>query len=182
VDALLDMVSEYNLSWKDVVAITCEVTPLVSMSLVYTSPATPDEARFSMPFCIASALKEKRLLPSQFTRDNIKEAVIRKLMEKVTMVIAPNNSVGKEGFSLDGPEAARVIIRTKDEKILSKTVQHAKGGTQNPLSWDEIYDKFCRCTESIIPDQKSDQIKKAVFGIESFTHASELVGLLEMKS
>jgi 2-methylcitrate dehydratase PrpD len=182
VDALLGMVSEYDLSWTDVISVTCEVTPLVGISLVYDSPTMPDEARFSMPFCIAAAIKEKQLLPYCFAQDYLKDSVIIELMKKVTMKVVPNCSIGEKGFSLEGPEASRVIIETRGKKLLSKTVQHAKGGTQNPLSLDEIYDKFCRCTESIIPDQKIDQIKRAVFGIESFTHAGELVGLLEIKS
>ena len=127
VDALLGMISEHALSLQDIASITCEVTPLVNMSLVYDSPATPDEARFSMPFCIAAALKEKQLLPSCFTQDYLKDPVISELMKKVTMKVASDVSVGERGFSLEGPEAARVTIETKDKQILSKTVQHAKG-------------------------------------------------------
>lgn len=181
VDALLGMISEHDLSWKDIASVICEVTPLVNMSLVYDSPAMPDEARFSMPFCIAAALKERQLPPSCFTQDYLKDSAVRGLMKKVTMTVAPNVSNGGQSFPLEGPEAARVIIETKGRQIFSKTVQHAKGGTENPLSWDELVNKFQHCVEPFFAGQEIDQIKEAVFGIESLTHVIELVRLLEIK-
>jgi 2-methylcitrate dehydratase PrpD len=180
VDALLGITSEQNLSWKDVASITCEVTHLVKISLVYDSPTTPDEARFSMPFCIAAALKEKQLLPSCFVRGFLEDPIIRELMKKVTMKAAPNPS-GEQGFSLEGPEAARVTVETRDKGVFTKTVQHAKGGTQNPLSWDEIVHKFRRCVESILTDDRMDQIEEAVTGIETLRNVIELSRLLETR-
>jgi 2-methylcitrate dehydratase PrpD len=180
VDALLRMISEHALSLKDIASITCEVTPLVNTSLVYDSPATPDEARFSMPFCIAAALKEKQLLPSYFAQDYLRDPVIRELMKKVTMKVASDFSVGRRGFSLEGPEAARVIIERKDKQILSKTVQHARGGTQDPLSWDDLVNKFRQCTVSILPGSVIDQIIKTVLKIESLTNISEWMKLLQL--
>jgi 2-methylcitrate dehydratase PrpD len=172
VDALLGMISEYELSWKEIASVTCEVTPLVNISLVYDSPTTPDEARFSMPFCIAAAIKEKQLLPSCFTQDYLRDSVIRELMKKVTMKVAG------EAISLEGPEAAKVTVETTEKQIFSRTVQHARGGTQDPLSEDELFVKFQRCAEYVLKGRRIDAIKEAVLGIESLTNISELARLL----
>jgi 2-methylcitrate dehydratase PrpD len=98
----------------------------------------------------------------------------------VTMKVASDFSVGERGFSLEGPEAARVIIERKDKQILSKTVQHAKGGTQDPLSWDDLVNKFRQCTVPILTNSVIDQIIKTVLKIESLTNVSEWMKLLQL--
>ena len=181
VDALLGMISEYELSWKEIASVTCEVTPLVNMSLVYESPTTPDEARFSMQFCVAAALKEKQLVSSCFAQDYLRDSVIRELMKKVTMKVAPNVSNGGQDFSLEGPEAARVSIETNDKQVFFKTVQHAKGGTQDPLSWDEIVKKFEYCAGYVLTEPRLDRVVKAILRMESIHDVSEFVELLQIE-
>lgn len=179
VDALLGIISDRHLSWEHVISITCEVTPLVGMSLVYDSPTKPDEARFSMPFCIAAGLKERQLLPYCFDEDFLRDPVIRGLMKKVSMKVSPTHSTGEQGVFLKGPEAARVTIETDGKEVFSETVQYARGGIQDPLSWDDLVDKFRHCASSILEGSTIDQIVERVLRIESLNHASELVKLLQ---
>jgi 2-methylcitrate dehydratase PrpD len=179
VDALLGMVSDYHLTWTDIASVTCEVTPLVHISLVYDSPTTPDEARFSMPYCIAVALKEECLLPHCFTEEYLKDRDIRDIMKRITMKVVSDVSTAEQGISFSGLEAARVTIETRHKHIFSRTIQHAKGGTENPLSWDDLVKKFRDCTETIFTSLIIDQIIESVLNIDSLPSVRDLGRVLQ---
>ncbi len=172
VDALLEILAEQNLSCQDIVSVTCKVTPLVHISLPYRFPATPDEARFSMPFCIAAALKDKQLLPNAFTMEYVNDPILLELMKKVRLLVAD------ESTNLKGPEAANVVIETETKQFFSKTVQYAKGAPQNPLGEDKLAEKFRRCAERAFRSRRIDAIKEAVLNVESLTSIQDLAKLL----
>ena len=46
-------------------------------------------------------------------------------------------------------------------------VEYPKGDPQNPLSWDELKDKFRTLTQTVISSERQEEIIKVVESLES---------------
>ena len=60
-----------------------------------------------------------------------------------------------------------VEIDTKDGRTVRSDVEYPKGDPQNPLSWDELKDKFRTLTQTVISSERQEEIIKVVESLES---------------
>jgi 2-methylcitrate dehydratase PrpD len=100
-------------------------------------PQTPYAAKFSLHYCLASALQRGRAGLADFTAEATAEPVVRRLLPRITAVVDPE-------FEAQYPAAwpARVRLTLADGTILSATVAHPKGDPENPLTSQELENKF----------------------------------------
>lgn len=101
------------------------------------APESPYAAKFSLPFCVALAIKKGRLSPEEFTPAALTDPVIRSLIEKVELEIDP---------ALDSrhPELwpAAVKIGTSSGQVLEGQTDYPRGDPENPVSAAELEEKF----------------------------------------
>jgi len=70
-------------------------------------------------------------------------------------------------------------VHMKDGRVLSGRAQFAKGSPANPMSYDEVADKFRGCADfAKWPRQKADAVIEFVKTLESVTDVSRLTGML----
>lgn len=69
---------------------------------------------------------------------------------------------------------ARITVNMEDGKIYSKEVIYAKGDPQNPLSWEEILQKF----NILVPPSIVNKAKKQKM-IDTLQHLEELNDIKE---
>lgn len=100
-------------------------------------PQTPYAAKFSLHYCLASALQRGRVGLADFTPESIAEPAVRQLLSRVTAVVDPD-------FEAQYPAAwpARVRLTLADGTNLSAAVTHPKGDPENPLTSQELENKF----------------------------------------
>jgi 2-methylcitrate dehydratase PrpD len=100
-------------------------------------PATPYDAKFSIPFMVAHQLLYGRLDLESFSDDRIRDRAVLDLASRVT------GEAWRDGMP-PSRFAAQVWITTRDGHALSLEVRHTPGSPQNPLSDQELRDKFNR--------------------------------------
>jgi 2-methylcitrate dehydratase PrpD len=72
-----------------------------------------------------------------------------------------------------------VKIHLKDGKVLSGRAEFAKGSPANPMSYDEVADKFRGCAEfAKWPAQKTESIITLVKSLENAPNVNQLSALL----
>ena len=76
------------------------------------------------------------------------------------------------------PYATRVEIWTKQHKKYSHTVEVAKGNYQNPLTDQELQDKFRLCTSKFLSEGQIREIIDAVYHLEKIDKINELMKIL----
>ena len=64
-----------------------EVTPEIHAHLRFDRPRTPDEARFSLPFCAAQILLNRKLELSDF--DTLGAPEVTAMMDKIRIIQIP---------------------------------------------------------------------------------------------
>ena len=100
-------------------------------------PATPYEAKFSLQFCVASALLRGDAGLGAFGEDAIRDATLRELTSKVRARVEP----GIES-RYPGEWPARVRVRLANGGTVEAETAHPKGDPELPLSSAEIESKF----------------------------------------
>jgi len=179
IDAALCCARENSIKPQDVAEINVGVnTP--SYEAVCTppefryNPRTFVDAQFSIPYTVATAIATGKVFIEDFNEEAIRRPEIRQLMQKLKVNIDPEiEAADPLGFA-----GAKVRIRTKDGHEYSKHVVHAKGTPENPMSFDEVVDKFRRCMPfSIrpIPQKNVDRLVDLVRSLEEVDDASVLV-------
>jgi 2-methylcitrate dehydratase PrpD len=112
------------------------------------NPQTPLAARFSIPYIVAATLHDGSAEAASFTEDAIQREAVRQLASKVCVR-------GSETYTamLPHKRAARVIVHTGDSRFESEAIG-SKGDPDQPMSEQELLDKFIELTEVFEPDQQ----------------------------
>ena len=129
-------------------------------------PMTGLEAKFSMEFAVAILLLERKAGLEHFTDAVVQRADVQDLVARVRYVVDPD--AGKaDGFQAGLGEAATLKIFMKDGRVLSTRTEPAKGDPRNPMSYEEVADKFRgNAAFAKWPRQKAESIITLVQSLE----------------
>jgi 2-methylcitrate dehydratase PrpD len=123
------------------------------------NPQSVVDAQFSMPFGAAVAVLYGNALPDQYTDEIIKSAAVAEVMKKVRIKKDPEL---ERLYPRQWPST--VEIRTRGGGSYQTFVAYPKGDPENPLSWDELREKFNSVTSGVYaPERQSriaDEMKK----------------------
>lgn len=131
---------------------------------------TPYVAKFHLPFCIATALKYGHVNMGDFTRERLKDPEILAIIERI-------NLHSDSGLTKEYPRKwpARVEILTQDDRILKGGNDYPKGDPENPLTEEEVIDKFSSLTEGLLPSTALKIITERVMNLEKMSDVAEIL-------
>jgi 2-methylcitrate dehydratase PrpD len=140
IDALLDLVQEHALDPEDIAAIDTKVGISAVKNLAYPSPADSMQARFSMQYCLATALEKGSLSLADFTAAALENPGRQALMQRISMhAYTAEEERGHERL----PHIVTLSLRNGD--VLQKTRLHANGAMEMPLTSEQKRIKFANC-------------------------------------
>jgi 2-methylcitrate dehydratase len=137
-------------------------------------PHTKETADHSLPYVIAAALVDRQVTPTQFTMQKIMDPKIREQLNKVEVVADPE-------IEKVFPALQRVIvqIQTRDGRSFDKQLDFPKGDPRNPLTDQEIEEKFSALSEGVLSQPAQKKLKDAVWSLERVGSVSNLMALME---
>jgi 2-methylcitrate dehydratase PrpD len=106
-----------------------------------------------MPFGTAVAMIYGKATLDEYIQQNVDSGRVKDMMKKVVCIEDPK--LEKE-FPRQWP--ASVTILTKNGKEYSIKIDYPKGDPENPLTWDELIDKFKNLTTPIFPFDRMNEI------------------------
>ena len=126
--------------------VTVAVHALVPPTMKFPQPRTGYEAKFSTPFCIATALLEGAVRLEHFTDERTRDPELRALMDRVTMVVHPDLT---ESSTFLTREFTEVTLRLRDGGSRTLRVNRIDnlGSRGRPLDVDGIALKFEDCAQ-----------------------------------
>ncbi|PKN61085.1 MAG: MmgE/PrpD family protein [Deltaproteobacteria bacterium HGW-Deltaproteobacteria-15] len=178
IDCILQIVRENRLTENDIEKVVVSVLKagfaIVSEPREHKlNPQTIVDAQFSMPFGAAVAILYGRAFLDQYCMENISSPRVRELMRRVICI--ENQEIEKE-FPARWP--AQVEITTRDGRSFRSAVEHPKGDPENPLSWDEIIEKFFDLASSVLSKKQCGAIVDRVRAMEEETDVNRLMEIL----
>jgi 2-methylcitrate dehydratase len=175
ISCTLDLIKENDLAPDDVEQVhirsLARAADILADPTKY-DPRTKETADHSLPYVIAAAVAERQVTPLQFTDEKIMDPTIRAQLHKVKVVADPE-------IEALFPELQRVIvtIRATDGREFSKQIDYPKGDPRNPLTDEEIEEKFEALAAPIMPAEERQELKEAVWNLESVESITELMQL-----
>ena len=142
IDAILKIVKENDLPAEKVekvkVGVLSAGARLIAEPLEekYT-PQSIVDAQFSMPFGAAVAILYRKAGLGEFRLSKIRSEEVKRMMRRVECVTDPDL---EKTFPKQWCATAEIF--TKDEQRYFAKVEYCKGDPENPLSWDELIEKF----------------------------------------
>jgi 2-methylcitrate dehydratase PrpD len=176
IDCILKIVEENTLSPEDIDKVEVSILK-AGFALVADpremklNPKSIVDAQFSMPFGAAVAIIKKNAFLDQYCMENISSSAVKNLMSRIHCVEDPEI---EKDFPRKWP--AKVVITTKDKQIYRKQMEHPKGDPENPLSWEEIIQKYRNLTAPVFADDKCFEIVDSVRNLENII---DVTGLLD---
>jgi len=179
IDGIIEIMKENKLSVQEVERVTLGVLKagfsiVVEPKELKYNPKSIVDAQFSMPFGAAVALLYGRASLDQYTVDNIESPEVKEMMGKVHCVSAPELD---RLFPKQWPASVEII--TKNGRKFSTKVEYPKGDPENPLSWQEIEEKFEKLSSAVFPQNNRKQILSRLRLLDAETNICDLTSLLQ---
>jgi 2-methylcitrate dehydratase len=135
-------------------------------------PRTRETADHSLPYVLAAALVDRQVTPGSFTMEKILNPRIREQLRKVELV-------GDPEIDASFPKLQRTIVKITltDGRTLTHQLEFPKGDPRNPLSDQEVEEKFMSLTCDILPRPAQERLKDAIWNLERLEAVSELMSL-----
>jgi 2-methylcitrate dehydratase PrpD len=176
IEACLNLTKEQDINHENINEIIAYVAGLTE-SLCEPieekmNPKTGLDAKSSLPFTVACALAKRNVRISDFTPEALNDPEIIKLMKKFSYRVAPELKTGAK------IPPGRIEIRMNDGRIYSKDVDFALGHPRNPVSWEDLEEKFRDCASYCIRPMSRKRIDEIIKSIKKLEEIDDIVPLI----
>jgi 2-methylcitrate dehydratase PrpD len=167
IDAIIKIVKENDLAPEEVekvrVGILRAGAHLIATPLEEKyAPQSIVDAQFSMPFGAAVAILYRKAGLGEFHLSKIRSDEVKQMMKRVECVTDPDL---EKTFPKQWCATAEIF--TKDGKRYFTKVEYCKGDPENPLSWDELIEKFHDLSHGLMSKNQRLKIVDQVSSLET---------------
>jgi 2-methylcitrate dehydratase len=176
ISAVLDLVKANDLHPEQVEKI--QIRSLARAADILSDPSkydprTRETADHSLPYVIAAALVERQVTPAQFTGKKIMDPSIRAQLRKVEVVADPEIEKVFPGL-----QRVVVNITATDGRVFSKQLDFPKGDPRNPLTDQEVEEKFAALAEGVLSIAAQKKLKDAIWNLENADSVGQVMALM----
>ncbi|MBT9288618.1 MmgE/PrpD family protein [Prosthecodimorpha staleyi] len=145
IEAARGLMREHGLTGADVADV--EVRSFAAaIRLASARPATTEEAQYSLPFPLASAILRGRVGADEIVGAGLTDAAVLALSERIRLVVDPEIEA-----RFPAERFAVVTLTTRDGRTVTSPWTVARGGPLNPLDSTEIVEKYRSSTAHLGP-------------------------------
>ena len=143
-------------------------------ALIHHQPRTELQAKFSMEFCMAILLIERKAGLEQFTDEVVNRVDVQDMIRRVDFGVHPQAEAA--GFD---KMTTIIEIELNDGRVLKGVADFGKGSPANPMSDEELMQKFGECAKwGGLNDSTAQRVIECVWRIELLQDLRELTRLL----
>jgi 2-methylcitrate dehydratase len=126
-----------------------------------------------MGYLVARALIDGKVTLDTFTETAIRDPAILSLLHRVEMRAEPSLVSGS-----DGSRPATVTVHLRNGATHSLHARFPKGGSEVPMTSDELQAKFRDCARNVLSDAARDRAIELIENIEALDDVRPLMALL----
>src|ERR1700676_4114350 len=172
--AALRLIEKYNIKPEQIEKIDVGTNHNMPNALIHHRPTTGLQGKFSMEYCIALLALTRTATLSQFTDAYVRRPEVLEMVKRVNFYVEP--IAEKAGFD---KMTSLVTFHLKDGKTYKDQDDFAKGSPANPMSYEEVIEKFRACAAyATWPKEKSEAIIDFVTHLEQQPDFSKLTAAL----
>jgi 2-methylcitrate dehydratase PrpD len=168
------LIRQHHVKAADVDRIDLGANHAMTTSLLHHRPTTGLQGKFSMEFCLSILLLDGKAGLAEYQDAVVGRADVQDMIKRVHFYVDPE----AEHAGLD-KMTSLLKVTLKDGKVLSGRAELAKGSPANPMSYDEVADKFRGCAAfANWPAAKTEAVIAAVKSLESLPDVGKLTAAL----
>jgi 2-methylcitrate dehydratase PrpD len=169
-DAALHLKREHNIRFADVVKIEVSIPPLRYQRHYHAEVKTGLRGKFAINYVVAMAFLDGKLEIDTFTDGKANERQVQEALSRVQVIV-------DETIPEPGPYCP-VSVELKDGSRFYYTARIAKGHPENPLTEEEVLDKFRNNAKQVLSPHRSEAVIAKMRNLETTANVKELVELL----
>jgi len=171
---LLELIRLSDLKPEEVERIRVGTNHNMLNALIHHRPKTELQAKFSMEFCMAILVLERRAGLAEFTDTVVNRPDVQAMIERVEFHVHP------EAEAAGYDKMTTILeIRRQDGNTISGRADFGKGSPADPMTYDEAAQKFRGCAEfARWPSARTEEIIQMVRRLEHVDDVRSLTRLL----
>ena len=163
IDATLAVVANHRIRPEDVKSVRVRTYSIAQEVAGNPSPRTVQQAKFSIPYCVAVAIRCGKVGTPEFSQSLVEDAQLRDLLRRVEVVSEPELSALAPARR---PSIVEITIQTGE--ICSERKDFRKGDPENPPTQSELEAKFRDLSQ--LPPADARRIIEDVGRLEQLDH------------
>ncbi|MFC2018659.1 MmgE/PrpD family protein [Chloroflexota bacterium] len=181
IEATLQLVREYDIKPNDVIEVivrTAQQYPMFFAPERYR-PGTMVDAQFSIPWPVATAIVKRRFSIEDLSDEALRDEVVLNVASKVRYVVDEKMAETSTGMVLG---ESIVDIITEDGKTYSKRIDFVRGHFKNPMSTEEVIEKFRSCVPFAARPLPERNVDAAVDMLQNLEQVDDVVKIVHLLS
>ena len=172
-DAALDLKREHTIHFSDVAKMEVSIPPMRYQRHYHPEVKTGLRGKFAINYVIALAFLDGKLEIDTFTDVKANEPEVQNALSKVKVIV-------DDTIPEPGPYCP-VSVELKDGRRFTYTARIAKGHPQNPMTEEEVLNKFRSNAKSVISEEQSAELVQDGQHLETIGNVRKLIELLVHK-
>jgi 2-methylcitrate dehydratase PrpD len=170
---LLRLIRTNSIRAADVAQVEVGTNHNMLNTLIHHRPTNGLQAKFSMEFCMAILLLDGKADQTKFTDAVANRPDVQEMIERVRFYTDPEAE--KAGYD---KMTTILKITMKDGRVISGRADFGKGSPANPMSYDEVAEKFLGCAAfAEWPISKANQVIEMVRKLEDVSDVRTMTAL-----
>jgi 2-methylcitrate dehydratase PrpD len=169
-DAALYLKRQHKIDFANVANIEVSIPPLRYQRHYAAEVKTGLRGKFAINYVVAMCILDGQLELATFTDEKVNRPQVQEALQKVKVIC-------DETIPEPGPYCP-VAVELKDGRRLSHTAKIAKGDPRNPMTEDEVVEKFRGNAKLVIAEKQAEELIVTVRNLEAVDDVKKLVGLL----
>jgi 2-methylcitrate dehydratase PrpD len=139
---MLGLIRQHDIKPEQVIKVRAGTNHNMPNALIHHRPRNELQAKFSMEFCMAILLIERRAGLNEFTDEVVLRPDVQEMIGRVEFVV--DERAEAAGYH---KMTTYLDITLKDGRTISGVADFGKGSPANPMSFAEVAAKFSECAE-----------------------------------
>lgn len=176
IESLLTIMQREKLKPHDIKGLTYHAHEKITNYPYDTiDPASPEDAYWSVPWAIGNAGLGNEPGPLWYSAERFNDAALSDFMARVKIRTLPE---AVEAFAREPQKSVSLLeLKTVGGKVFSKRTDYCKGDPQNPMSRQEVVEKFLGQTKSVLANDKASQLIESAQRLEKLENISDMTRL-----
>jgi 2-methylcitrate dehydratase PrpD len=172
--AMLELIRKHDVKASQVKRVSVGTNHNMPNALIHHQPKNELQAKFSMEFCMAILLLERRGGLQEYTDDVVNRADVQEMIKRVDFGVHPEAEAA--GFD---KMTTIIAVELADGRVLKTQADFGKGSPANPMTDDELSDKFRECAAwGGLDAARIEEVLKILWKIEELKDVNDLTKLL----
>jgi 2-methylcitrate dehydratase PrpD len=174
-DAMLKLVTDHDVKADQIARIRVRAGSNILNPLRYKTAKTELEAKFCLPFMMASIALRRRAGIREFTDEFVSSTAVQALMARVDTIFDPQ--IEARGF--DRMRSVVEVESTDGRTFTEASDERYRGGPEKPFTRTDLHEKFTDCASLVLPPDRIRRALELIESVETLKSIRELTQAME---